>query len=55
MFYKLLGYLIWNGGKVYLRTRYGATYAPKPALAAVALAAVGAVVFAAVSRRDESE
>ena len=55
MFYKLLGYLVWNGGKVYLRTRYGATYAPKPVLAAVAVAAVGAAVLAAVSRRGESE
>ena len=37
MFYKLLGYIVWNGGKVFLRTRYGSAYAPKSVLAGAAV------------------
>ena len=33
MLYKLLGMLVWNGGKVLLRRRYGPTYVPAPVLA----------------------
>ena len=33
MFYKLLGMVVWNGGKVVLRRKYGPTYAPKPVVA----------------------
>jgi hypothetical protein len=54
MFYKLLGYLVWNGGKVFLRGRYGSTYAPKPLLAGVALAAVAVALAAAAAKRSGS-
>ena len=27
-FYKLLGMAVWNGGRLYLRRRYGPTYVP---------------------------
>ena len=55
MFYKLLGSLVWNGGKVFLRTRYGTTYVPKPLLAGVAVATIGGIVLAAASRRSDSD
>jgi hypothetical protein len=56
MFYKLLGMLVWNGGKVLLRTRYGSTYVPKPLVAGVAVAAIGAVALAAAAaKRSDSE
>jgi hypothetical protein len=56
MFYKILGMLVWNGGKVFLRTRYGSAYVPKPVLAAVAVAALGGVVLAAAAaRRGDSD
>jgi len=46
MFYRLLGMLVWNGGKVLLRQKYGRTYFPKPVLAGVAvLALIGGVVL----------
>ena len=51
MFYKLLGMLVWRGGKAFLRRRYGPTYAPKPLLAGAVLAIV-AVVALLVARRD---
>jgi hypothetical protein len=51
MFYKLLGYLVWNGGKVFLRTRYGSTYVPKPLVAVGALAVVGGVALAAAAAK----
>ena len=51
MFYKLLGMLVWNGGKVFLRRKYGPTYAPKPLLASGILAIAAAVAILA-SRRD---
>ena len=43
MFYRLLGMAVWNGGKFFLRRKYGRTYVPKPLLAGAALAAVGGV------------
>jgi hypothetical protein len=48
MFYKLLGMVVWNGGKLILRRRYGPTYAPKPLLAGgvLAVAAAGALQVA---------
>ena len=55
MFYKLLGYLVWNGGKVFLRTRYGSAYMPKPALAAAAVVAAGIGVAIVASKRNGSE
>ncbi len=50
MFYKLLGMLVWNGGKRFLRRRYGRAYAPKPLLAGAVIAVV-AVVAVLVRRR----
>jgi len=54
MFYRLLGMLVWNGGKVMLRQRYGRAYLPKPVLAGAVLAAVGGVVLLVV-RHNGSE
>ena len=46
MFYKLLGMAVWNGGKYFLRRKYGSTYVPKPLLAAVFAAALALAVLA---------
>jgi len=51
MFYKVLGMLVWNGGKVMLRRKYGPTYAPKPLVAGGVVAIVAGVALLA-SRRD---
>jgi hypothetical protein len=51
MFYKLLGMVVWNGAKFFLRRKYGPTYAPKPLLAAGVLAIVAGVAILA-ARRD---
>jgi hypothetical protein len=51
MFYKLLGYMVWNGGKLFLRRRYGSTYVPKPVLAGAAVAVAGGVLLAAAAAR----
>ena len=51
MFYKLLGMVVWNGAKFFLRRKYGPTYAPKPLLAAGVLAIVAGVAILA-SRRN---
>jgi hypothetical protein len=45
MLYRILGMLVWNGGKVLLRQKYGRTYVPKPVLAGAVLAVVGGVVL----------
>ena len=55
MFYKLLGYLVWNGGKVFLRSRYGSTYVPKSALAAAAVVAGGLALAIVASKRNGSD
>jgi hypothetical protein len=55
MFYKLLGYLVWNGGKVFLRTRYGSTYIPKPVLAGAVVAGGLALAIAASKRNGSSD
>ena len=47
MFYKLLGMVVWNGAKIFLRRKYGSTYAPKPLLAGGILAIVAAVALVA--------
>jgi hypothetical protein len=52
MFYKLLGMAVWNGGKLFLRHRYGATYVPKPVLAGVAVAVVGAIALLVAARHN---
>jgi hypothetical protein len=54
MLYRLLGMLVWNGGKVLLRQKYGRTYLPKPVLAGAVLALAGGVVLV-VTRRNGSE
>jgi hypothetical protein len=38
MFYKLLGMVVWNGAKWFLRRKYGRTYVPKPVVAGGVLA-----------------
>jgi hypothetical protein len=54
MLYRVLGMLVWNGGKVLLRQKYGRTYLPKPVLAGVAVAVVGGIaVLAARSNGSE--
>jgi hypothetical protein len=50
MGYKLLGMVVWKGGKLFLRRRYGAAMAPKPLLAGglvLVLAAIAAAVLRA--------
>jgi hypothetical protein len=55
MFYKFLGYAVWNGGKLFLRSRYGSAYAPKPVLAGAAVAVLGGVALAIMaSKRNGS-
>jgi hypothetical protein len=54
MFYRLLGMAVWNGGKLFLRRRYGRTYVPKPLLAGAVLAVAGAVVLL-VTRHNGSD
>jgi hypothetical protein len=51
MFYKLLGMAVWNGGKLFLRRRYGSTYVPKPLLAGAAVAAVGGIALAVLAAK----
>jgi hypothetical protein len=53
MFYKMLGMVVWNGAKVFLRRKYGPTYAPKPVLAGAVIAVVAAVAVLA-ARRESS-
>jgi hypothetical protein len=51
MLYKLLGMLVWHGGKVLLRQRYGSAYVPKPVLAGAAVAVAGGVALAVAAAR----
>ena len=44
MLYKLLGMVVWKGGKLVLRRRYS-TYVPKPLLAGAVLAVAGGVAL----------
>jgi hypothetical protein len=47
MGYKLLGIVVWKGGKWFLRRKYGAAMAPKPLLAGgLVLALIGVAVAA---------
>ena len=51
MFYKLLGMLVWNSGKLFLRRKYGRAYVPKPLIAGSLIAViVGALLFANAKR-----
>jgi hypothetical protein len=51
MLYKLLGMLVWNGGKTMLRAKYGRTYVPAPVLAG-AVVLIGLVVGLVLAKRD---
>ena len=53
MLYRLLGMIVWNGGKLFLRRKYGPTYVPKPLVAGGVLAVVAGVAILA-SRRESS-
>jgi hypothetical protein len=56
MFYKLIGMMVWNGGKVFLRSRYGSTYLPKPLLiGAAVLAVAGGAALAAAARGGDDD
>jgi hypothetical protein len=55
MFYKLLGMVVWKGGKLALRGRYGSTYVPRPLLAGAVLAAVAAGVALLIARHNGSD
>lgn len=53
MIYKLIGMAVVKGGRIFLRRKYGPTYAPKPVLAgAVVLAIVGAALLANKQRGE---
>jgi hypothetical protein len=52
MLYRLLGMVVWHGGKYFLRRRYS-TYVPKPVLAGAALAVVGGVVLLAARHASD--
>jgi hypothetical protein len=51
MAYKLLGMVVWRGGKWFLRRRYGTAMAPKPVLAGGLLLVIAGVVLAAARQR----
>ena len=51
MLYKLLGMLVWNGGKVLLRQKYGRTYVPPSVLAGAALVAAGGIALAVLAAK----
>jgi hypothetical protein len=53
MFYRLLGMAVWKGAKFFLRRRYGPTYLPRPLIAGLLLAVVGALVVV-LTRRESS-
>jgi len=54
MFYRLIGMVVWNGGKALLRYRYGPTYLPRSLRAGLVLSlAVG--VALALARRNGSD
>ena len=54
MLYRLLGKLVWNGGKVLLRQKYGRTYMPKSVLAGAVLVVGGLVLLAARNTGSDS-
>jgi hypothetical protein len=51
MFYKLLGMLVWKGGKAFLRRKNGPTYVPAPLLAGLVVL-IGLVVGVVLTKRD---
>ena len=50
MGYKLLGIVVWKGGKLLLRRRYG-TWLPKPVLAGGLLLVIAGIVLAGLRSR----
>jgi hypothetical protein len=46
--------VVWNGGKVFLRGRYGSTYMPKAALAGAVVVAGGLALAIMASKRNGS-
>ena len=53
MGYKILGYVVWNGGKWYARRRFGVLVSRKAAAAGIVGVAVAALVVGG-SRRTSS-
>ena len=51
MFYKLLGMLVWKGGKAFLRRKNGPKMVPAPAIAG-AVVLVGLLVGLLLAKRD---
>jgi hypothetical protein len=54
MFYKLLGMVVWHGGKYLLKRRYS-TYLPVPVLLGLGTAAAGGVALAVLAKRNGSD
>jgi hypothetical protein len=52
-FYRLLGMTVWKGAKFFLRRKYGPTYMPRPVIAGLLLAVIGALVVV-LTRRESS-
>jgi hypothetical protein len=55
MFYRFLGMAVWNGGKFFLKRKYGRTYVPKPLLAGAVLAVAGGAAALLVARNNGSD
>ena len=53
MFYSLLGRVVWNGLKLFLRQKYGPTYVPKSLLAGGTVAVAVAVTVALLRARSD--
>ena len=53
MAYKLLGIVVWRGGKWFLRRKYGSAMPPKPVLAGGLLLVIAGVLLAARQRGGE--
>jgi hypothetical protein len=51
MAYKLLGIVVWKGGKWFLRRKYGSALPPKPMLAGGLLLVIVGVLLAAARQR----
>ena len=52
MGYKLLGFLVWQGGKIYLRRRASVSW-PKLAIAGATVAVVAGAIAASRHQSDE--
>jgi hypothetical protein len=55
MGYKLLGYVVWNGGKLFLRRRYGHLVPSRGVLLAGGAVVLGATALAVVASRRGSD